>query len=80
MPTETGKEDRKVSPIRQPLLGVLAFIGAYPRGVSLALGLLLVNICIEMVLPQIIGSAITNLSWHNEWGAEFTPACSWRWC
>jgi ATP-binding cassette subfamily B protein len=31
----------------------------------------LINITIEMTLPQIIGNAITNLRWHMEWGAEF---------
>jgi len=31
--------------------------------------LLLVNIAIEMALPQILGSAITGLRWHSQWGA-----------
>jgi ABC-type multidrug transport system fused ATPase/permease subunit len=53
------------------LLGVLAFIGRYPGRIALCISLLLVNISIEMSLPQIIGSAITNLRWHMEWGADF---------
>ena len=56
------------------LLGVLAFLGKYPRAVALSVSLLLVNIAIEMALPQILGSAITNLRWHVEWGALFQPA------
>ena len=46
------------------LLGILAFLTRYPRGVALSVGLLLVNISIEMSLPQILGSAITHLKEH----------------
>src|SRR3954467_15301380 len=46
------------------LLGVLRFLLKYRRQLSLAVGLLLVNICIEMFLPQILGSAITDLRLH----------------
>ena len=53
------------------LLGILAFLGKYPGRAAFCIGILLVNIAIEMTLPQIIGSAITNLRWHMEWGAEF---------
>ena len=53
------------------LLGILAFLGKYPGRVAFCIGILLVNIAIELTLPQIIGSAITNLRWHMEWGAEF---------
>jgi ATP-binding cassette subfamily B protein len=53
------------------LVATLAFLGRYPGRVSACIGLLLINISIEMTLPQIIGSAITNLRWHMEWGAEF---------
>jgi ATP-binding cassette, subfamily B, multidrug efflux pump len=55
------------------LIGVLAFLGKYPGRVALCVGLLLVNISIEMVLPQILGNAITNLRWHVEWAAAFEP-------
>ncbi len=52
------------------LLGVLAFLRAYPSAVVLAVSLLLVNIAVELSLPQILGSAITQLRWHIEWGAR----------
>src|SRR5438128_3012827 len=52
------------------LLGVLAFLRAYPSDVVLAVSLLLVNIAVELSLPQILGSAITQLRWHIEWGAR----------
>src|SRR6266702_1716821 len=43
------------------LLGIILFLRKYPGPVGLCLSLLLVNIAIEMVLPQIIGDTITNL-------------------
>lgn len=43
------------------LLGVIAFLRRYPVQVAACLGLLLVNIAIEMTLPQILGNAITGL-------------------
>jgi ABC-type multidrug transport system fused ATPase/permease subunit len=43
------------------LLGVLKFLRKYPGGVLLTIGLLLVNISIEMTLPQFLGNAITQL-------------------
>src|SRR6266550_2781940 len=51
------------------LLGILAFLRKYPAQVALSVSLLLVNLAIEMALPQILGSAITNLRWRAEWGA-----------
>ncbi len=53
------------------LFGVLAFMGRYPGRITACVVLLLVNIAIEMSLPQIIGNAITNLRWHMQWGVEF---------
>ena len=53
------------------LFAMLRFLGRYPGRVSACIFLLLINISIEMTLPQIIGNAITNLRWHMEWGAEF---------
>lgn len=46
------------------LLGILAFLRKYPGRVALCLGLLLVNIAIEMTLPQVLGNAITGLRNH----------------
>src|SRR6266516_601213 len=43
------------------LLGILSFLRKYPGRVALCLGLLLVNISIEMTLPQILGNAISGL-------------------
>lgn len=53
------------------LFRVLAFLGKYPGRIAACIFLLLVNISIEMTLPQIIGQAATNLRWHVEWGAGF---------
>jgi ABC-type multidrug transport system fused ATPase/permease subunit len=55
------------------LLGILAFLGKYPKPVVFCVSLLVLIIGIEMTLPQIIGSAITNLRWHVEWGGAFNP-------
>jgi ATP-binding cassette subfamily B protein len=63
-------EKEKKSALRS-LAGVLSFLGKYRGRVAFCIFLLLVNITIEMSLPQIIGNAITNLRWHLEWGAEF---------
>src|SRR5438876_11681563 len=61
-PTQTRVQPRN-------LLGVLVFLRAYPAPVVLSVSLLLVNIAVELSLPQILGSAITQLRWHIEWGA-----------
>src|SRR5262245_66093385 len=53
------------------LLGILRFLGRYRGRVATCLSLLLINISIEMSLPQIIGNAVTNLRWHMQWGTEF---------
>lgn len=53
---------------RWPLLAVLAFLRRYPGAVAVTIGLLLVNISIEMAQPQIIGSAITQLRFNAELG------------
>jgi ATP-binding cassette subfamily B protein len=57
----------------QSLVGVLRFLGAYPGAVLLSVALLLVNLALELALPQVLGEAITNLSWHVQWRAEFQP-------
>ena len=53
---------------RWPLLGVLVFLRRYPGAVAASVGLLLVNISIEMSQPQIIGSAITQLRLNADFG------------
>jgi ATP-binding cassette subfamily B protein len=58
------------TPVRRwPLFGIVAFLRRYPGPVALSVSLLLVNISIEMALPQIIGSTITQLRFHAAWGA-----------
>jgi ABC-type multidrug transport system fused ATPase/permease subunit len=55
------------------LVGILGFLGRYPVRVTVCLALLLVNISIEMTLPQIIGETITGLRRHSEGAASFAP-------
>jgi ATP-binding cassette subfamily B multidrug efflux pump len=69
----TGPEPNKTGLKPRNLLGILAFLLKYPAGVSIAIGLLLINISIEMSLPQILGSAITGLKEHIEHGTGFEP-------
>jgi len=58
------------SPARRgSLLAMLRFLRPYRAAATLAVSLLLVNIAIEMALPQIIGTVITQLRFHGEWGA-----------
>lgn len=54
------------------LLGVLAFLKRHPGGVTLCIGLLLVNIAIEMTLPQVLGNTITGLRDHLASANEFS--------
>lgn len=67
------------SPTTQPtagfrsLLGMLAYLRRYPGPVSLSVGLLLLNIVIEMSLPQVIGAAVNQLERHRTGGATFEP-------
>ena len=53
------------------LPGILAYLGKYPGRVAFCLSLLLINISIEMALPQIIGEAVNALRRHMATGAEF---------
>lgn len=55
-------EESSKTPVKpHSLLGVLKFLGKYRGGVAIAIGLLLVNISIELTLPQILGNGITQL-------------------
>ena len=49
-----------MGPVRS-LLKILSFLRAYPTALSLTLGLLLINIGIELALPQVLGNALTAL-------------------
>ena len=62
MPDEPKSETRKFKP--RNLLGVLSYLRPYRGQVALCIGLLLVNISIEMTLPQLLGNAITGLRNH----------------
>src|SRR3954470_21184056 len=57
----SASESNKLRVRPRSLLRILGFLRRYRRGAALAIGLLLVNISIEMTLPQILGSAITQL-------------------
>jgi ATP-binding cassette subfamily B protein len=61
---------KKLKP--RSLLGVIVFLRRYPGRVACCLGLLLVNITIEMTQPQIIGNAITGLREHAAAGVTFS--------
>lgn len=68
----TNDQPKKKGSLRG-LWSVLRYLKAYPVGVSLAVGLLLVNIGIEMSLPQIVGAAMTGMQRHETSGAPFEP-------
>src|SRR6266446_4119297 len=55
------------------LLGIILFLRKYPGLVGLCLSLLLVNIAIEMALPQIIGDTITHLRRAVMANVAFSP-------
>ena len=61
--SDSSEQSGRVKP--RSLLGVVSFLGKYPHLVALCVGLLLINICIEMSLPQILGMAITDLGLHH---------------
>src|SRR5689334_25032661 len=54
------------------LLGIVSFLRPYPGRVAVCFGLLLVNIAIEMTLPQILGNAITGLRDHVSGAVGFS--------
>jgi ATP-binding cassette subfamily B multidrug efflux pump len=64
------RQTRRIRP--RNLLGVLSFLKEHPGGVALCIGLLLVNIAIEMTLPQVLGDTITGLRDHLALGDEFS--------
>jgi ATP-binding cassette subfamily B protein len=61
------------------LLGILSFLGAYPGRVAICTVLLLINISIEMTLPQILGNAISGIRGSLAGQAAFVllPFVSW---
>ncbi len=69
------------SPTEEPafrsrnLLGILSFLKRYSAGTSLAIGLLFVNIGLEMSLPRVSGTAINQLKDAFARGISYDP---WR--
>ena len=55
------------------LLGILAFLRHYPGRVTVCLSLLLLNIGIDLSIPQFIGDAITELRRFVDEQAPFAP-------
>jgi len=55
------------------LLGVLSFLKRYSVGTSIAIGLLLFNIGLEMTLPRISGTAINRLKDSIAAGTPYHP-------
>lgn len=70
--SDTSSTSKRPAGFRS-LLGMMAYLRRYPGPLSLAVGLLLLNIAIEMSLPQIIGAAVTGLEQHRSTGASFEP-------
>src|SRR5437762_6496663 len=55
------------------LFGVLAFLRKYPGRVTICLSMLLINLGIDVSLPQFIGDAITDLRRYVEQQVPFSP-------
>ena len=55
------------------LLGILSFLKPYWIGTTLAIGLLLFNIALEMFLPRIWGQAINQMRYHVATKTPFDP-------
>ena len=61
MPAQTSADPSDVPSAPRALWTVLGFLGRRPGWVALSIALLLVNIGIELALPQLLGNAITRL-------------------
>src|SRR5437762_12298749 len=55
------------------LFGVVAFLRKYPGRVAICLSMLLINLGIDVSLPQFIGDAITDLRRYVEQQVPFSP-------
>ena len=66
-----GPAEARLKP--RNLLGILSFLRKYPGRVALCLWLLMIIITIDMLLPQIIGNAITDLRRAMELKLSFSP-------
>src|SRR4051812_46655083 len=70
----SASEPNKTRVQPRSLFGVMKFLRRYRVAAALAISLLLVNITIEMTLPQILGSAITQLRESTAAASEFSLA------
>lgn len=61
-------ENPAPTPRKRGLFGVLSFLRPYPGAVAASIGLLLVNLAIELSLPRLIGEAINRHRLHAESG------------
>jgi ABC-type multidrug transport system fused ATPase/permease subunit len=61
MPSANNASAKKPPGVAASLRTVVGFLGRRPGATALTVGLLLVNICIELSLPQIIGETINGL-------------------
>jgi len=66
-----GPAEARLKP--RNLLGILSFLRKYPARVALWLWLLMIIITIDMLLPQIVGNAITDLRRAMELKLSFSP-------
>jgi ABC-type multidrug transport system fused ATPase/permease subunit len=71
--SDTAQPQPKPKLKPRSLWRVLGFLRRYPGHVALSLGLLFVNIGIEMSLPQIVGDAITALRASVVDGLPYSP-------
>lgn len=64
---------------KRGLIGILPFLFRYPGAVSVSIGLLLVNIAIEMWQPQIIGDTVSRFGEFQATGRAFNvwPYVMW---
>src|SRR3954467_15845633 len=68
----TASEPSKTRVQPRSLFGVMKFLRRYRLPAALAISLLFVNITIEMTLPQILASAITQLRESTAGASEFS--------
>lgn len=69
----TKESTTKKAGSARSLFRILGFLKSYPAWLSLAIGLLLVNITIELSLPQVLGEALNAMQRHLEKQSGFSP-------
>jgi ATP-binding cassette subfamily B protein len=71
--SQPAKPAKGAGQYARSLLKILGFLRAYPGLVAIALALLLINISIELILPQVLGDAMTGLQRHVDRNEPFSP-------